>query len=304
MRSIEPTESTTPQEPSQEPSQEPERLAPGATPQPDHLAGLAGLGAPEAPSAPPRGGVRPVPWTFRQMVIGVVATLVPWFAFSLGALLINTGSAVPTKRLPIALDAVSGVLVFIVSALLEGAFLIAPLVIVFSRRLPAASVGERLRWLGFRATPLAPAVVVVIIGLVIGLGGSALYSAIISALHLPLQTNTDTLLQEGRTEPLTTLGILLAAALIAPVCEEVFFRGLLFTGLLKRMPLWSATLLSALIFAAAHVDLGSLIPLFLIGLALAWARWRSDSLWPGLVIHAANNSAAALLLLPYLLSVK
>ncbi|HEY7849711.1 MAG TPA: CPBP family intramembrane glutamic endopeptidase [Ktedonobacterales bacterium] len=254
-----------------------------------------------APASPTRG-VTPTPWTLRQMIVGAVMTLVPWLAFSLGSTVLFGGATTATAKPPsVAVDAISGVVIFLISGLLEAVFLIAPLAVIFSRHLPTVTLRERLRWLGFRATPLAPAAALVVVGLAIGLAGSLVYSQLITYFHLPLQTNSDTLLREGRTAPLTTLGILAAAALVAPFCEEVFFRSFVFVGLLKRMPLWPSVALSAVIFGVAHADLGSLIPLIIIGLVLAWVRWRSDSIWPGIVIHAANNAAAALFLLPYLL---
>ena len=273
--------------------------------QPDHRLDADAAPLLEAPvaaaPAPAPRGVTPTPWTLRQMIIGAAATLIPWLAFSIGSTLLTGSSTATPKPSSTAMDAASGVVVFIISALLEAIFLIAPLAVVFSRRLPSAPVRERLRWLGFRATPLAPAAILVVLGLAIGLGGSLLYSQLVAYFHLPLQTNSDTLLREGQSAPLTTLGILAAAALVAPFCEEVFFRSFVFIGLLKRMPLWPSVALSAVIFGVAHADLGSLIPLIIIGAVLAWVRWRSDSIWPGMVIHAANNAAAALVLLPYLL---
>ncbi len=265
------------------------------------VAPVTAAGAFAAPPAASTGGVTPTPWTLRQMIVGAALTLVPWLAFSLGSTFLFGGSSPAAKPPSAAIDALSGVVVFIVSALLEAIFLVAPVAVVFSRRLPAASFSERMRWLGFRATPLVPAVIVIVVALAIGLGGSLLYGQLITYFHLPLQTNSETLLQEGKSAPLTTLGILAAAALVAPLCEEVFFRGFVFVGLLKRMPLWPSVALSAAIFGIAHADLGSLVPLFIIGLALAWARWRTDSLWPGIVVHTINNAAAALVLLPYLL---
>lgn len=254
------------------------------------------------PASAARGGVTPTPWTVRQMIIGAVATLVPWLAFSLGANALLSPSSTTTTTGPtsVLLDAFGGVVAFIVSALLEAVFLIAPLVVVFSRRLPHATFRERMRWLGFRSTPLLPAVTVIVVSLIIGLGGSVLYSQLIAYFHLPIQTNSEVLLEQGKAAPLTTLGLLAAAALAAPICEEVFFRGFIFTGILKRMPLWPSVALSAVIFGIAHADLGSLVPLVVIGLALAWARWRTDSIWPGIIVHALNNTAAALFLLPYL----
>lgn len=261
-------------------------------------------GRPDTPEsgAPAQYQITPTPWTFRQMVIGALVTLVPWLAFSIGSNALTSGASTTAARPPSTLlDAIGGVVAFFLAGLLEAVFLIAPLVIVFSRRLPRATLRERLGWLGFRATPLLPALGVIVVALIIGLGGSILYSQLITALHLPLQTNSETLLKEGQAAPLTTIGLLAAAALVAPFCEEVFFRSFIFVGLLKRVPLWPSVILSAAIFGVAHADIGSLAPLFVIGLALAWARWRSDSVWPGIVVHAINNATAAVVLLPLLL---
>lgn len=258
------------------------------------------LAAADAASAQPRA-VTPTPWTFRQMLIGALATLIPWIAFSIGSNALFGSTSTASKPPSAAVDAISGVVVFVVSGLLEAVFLIAPALVVTSRHVPHAPLRERLRWLGFRATPLAPAIALVVIGLAIALGASLLYSQLITSFHLPLQTNSDTLLKEGRVAPLTTLGILAAAALVAPICEEVFFRSFVFVGLLKRYPLWPSIVVSAIVFGVAHSDLGSLAPLIAIGLILAWVRWRTDSIWPGMAIHAANNAAAALFLLPYLI---
>ena len=52
--------------------------------------------------------------------------------------------------------------------------------------------------------------------------------------------------------------------------------------------------LSSLLFAIAHLDPGSFAVLFIIGLALAFLRWRTNSLWPGILLHAINNGVAAL----------
>jgi len=81
---------------------------------------------------------------------------------------------------------------------------------------------------------------------------------------------------------------------VAPICEEVFFRGFVFAGLLRGMaPVW-AIVFSSLIFAVAHFDVGSFVVLFIIGLALAFLRWRTKSIWPGILLHMLNNGIAAL----------
>ena len=65
-------------------------------------------------------------------------------------------------------------------------------------------------------------------------------------------------------------------------------------GLRQAMPLGWAIVLSAFFFAVAHGDPGSFAVLFIIGLALAFLRWRTNSLWPGILLHLVNNGIGAL----------
>jgi membrane protease YdiL (CAAX protease family) len=91
--------------------------------------------------------------------------------------------------------------------------------------------------------------------------------------------------------PLEAALILGSLLLAAPVCEEIFFRGLLpwlwrrHVG--PRGVLWGP----AALFAAAHGSLGLLPLLFLLGLALGWCRECSGSLLPGMVLHLFVNLA-------------
>jgi membrane protease YdiL (CAAX protease family) len=79
-------------------------------------------------------------------------------------------------------------------------------------------------------------------------------------------------------------------AIVAPFVEEVFFRGFLFQGFRQRYGWITASLLSSLIFAAAHLDLVSLIPTFILGNVLAYAYHRSNSVWPGIFLHFLVNA--------------
>jgi membrane protease YdiL (CAAX protease family) len=148
--------------------------------------------------------------------------------------------------------------------------------------------------LGFRRFNASIVLSWIVLLLIAILGANFLYSYLIQTFHLPLQTNDQLILMYSKNAPLTTYATLLVAVVVAPICEEVFFRGFVFPGLLHAMsPVW-AIILSALIFAVAHGDPGSFAVLFLIGLALAFLRWRTKSIWPGIMLHALNNGVAAL----------
>lgn len=85
----------------------------------------------------------------------------------------------------------------------------------------------------------------------------------------------------------------LAIGLLAPLGEEVVFRGAILRSLLQwcSKP-WAAIVISALIFAVAHMNPAQLPHAFLIGLLLGWLYYRTDSIIPGMTYHWVNNSVA------------
>lgn len=83
---------------------------------------------------------------------------------------------------------------------------------------------------------------------------------------------------------------IIVGAVFAPLVEEIFFRGFLFQGLRQRYGWITAMLLSSAIFAAAHLDLASLIPTFVLGNLLAYMYHRSNSVWPGIILHFLVNA--------------
>ena len=85
-------------------------------------------------------------------------------------------------------------------------------------------------------------------------------------------------------------------AVIAPIVEEIFFRGFLFQGFRQRYGWAPALLLSSAIFSAAHLDPASLLPTFILGLILTYVYHRSNSLWPGIIIHFLINASSSLLI--------
>jgi len=88
----------------------------------------------------------------------------------------------------------------------------------------------------------------------------------------------------------------LTGAVIAPFVEETFFRGFLFQGFRAKYGWISGMLLSAGIFAIAHLDLVALIPTFILGILLAYLYHRTNSIWPGVIVHMLVNSSSLLVL--------
>ena len=83
-------------------------------------------------------------------------------------------------------------------------------------------------------------------------------------------------------------------AVLAPISEELFFRGFVFSGLRSRMSLWPAAVISGLVFGLVHAPTGitTVVPLAVLGAVLAWLYDRTGSLWPPVIAHAFNNALA------------
>jgi uncharacterized protein len=84
----------------------------------------------------------------------------------------------------------------------------------------------------------------------------------------------------------------IVVVLVGPFVEEVFFRGFVFAGLLRRFGLPVAVVMSSLVFAAAHMDVAVAGPAFLAGVVFALVYWRTGTLWPVILAHTAQNAIA------------
>ena len=88
------------------------------------------------------------------------------------------------------------------------------------------------------------------------------------------------------------LPVFLLTVVVAPVCEEWLFRGIILKGLLSRYSPLKAIIWSALMFGVIHFNPWQGIPVFFAGLMIGWIYWRTRSLWLCIFIHAVNNAAA------------
>ena len=101
----------------------------------------------------------------------------------------------------------------------------------------------------------------------------------------------------GSHDPIA-LGLLaLTAVVLAPLFEETIFRGALLPVLAARLGPLGGVLLSGLLFAMAHISVGELAPLTVLGVGLGLVRLRSGRLWPSVLMHGLWNAVTFLNLL-------
>ena len=85
--------------------------------------------------------------------------------------------------------------------------------------------------------------------------------------------------------------------MLAPISEELYFRGLIHRWFQSRLRFWPRVLLSSAIFGLAHFDsIGVAVSSFMLGLINAVAYERSESVWLPIAIHMITNSFGVILL--------
>ena len=87
----------------------------------------------------------------------------------------------------------------------------------------------------------------------------------------------------------------LLIVIVAPVCEEIFFRGFVFGGLRSRLPFLPAAVISGLIFGSVHLTTGNVAAaaqLSVLGAVLAWLYERTGSITTTMAVHIVNNALA------------
>ncbi|MFC7625197.1 CPBP family intramembrane glutamic endopeptidase [Microlunatus sp. GCM10028923] len=112
--------------------------------------------------------------------------------------------------------------------------------------------------------------------------------ALVSAFGLATDTQ-DTYAAGASAGPLFVILMMLSLAVITPIGEELLFRGVLTTALLRYGP-WIGVIGSSVIFALMHGINFVLPAAVIVGLIAGELRRRSGSIWPGVIVHAVNNS--------------
>jgi uncharacterized protein len=243
--------------------------------------------APVGDPAWPGGGVRdgasastafPVPFSGLEGFLLVLWTLLAQFVVILPAMLL--GFLDPTEA--------GGPVLLLLVITAQAVGLAGVLGYLAARR--------RLSWrlLGARRPTWAHAG----LGVAFGVGGFIGVNLLIAGLLQvfgPVDPPEQQLLSDVTAGGVTTLLAVIAAVVMAPLVEEVVFRGVLFQGMKRRVGLWPAAVVSSLLFAVVHVEVQQ--PIYssgfvLLGILFAWTLHRFGSLVVPLVAHATFNATS------------
>src|SRR5919202_2616050 len=235
---------------------------------------------PERPEgAPPRGDrSRLPPWRWWMGFVGVACGLAAPIVIGVFAGIAVAATGGDTNDLP------SGVLMALTFVQDIGFVIAALMVARFARRPSARDFG------------LVPTNVQRAIGLLVAIyiAFYAFAGAWTSLLGIDQKDDLpDELGADKSTAAL--VAVLILVCVMAPIAEEMLFRGLLFTSIRVSAGLWPAAIITGIVFGAIHAGsspAGFLVPLGVLGVGLCLLYAWTGSLLPCIALHAINNAIA------------
>ena len=166
----------------------------------------------------------------------------------------------------------------------------------------------KISWAGLGFVPPSIKVEWILVAILVSLVLIPLRAVLGAAAEWMVSGNLDSLQVRGDVlfagaEP--SLGNFLVSlfiiAILVPVSEELYFRGLLYRWFQLRFRLWPAVLLSSLLFGLAHYDsLAVVISSFVLGVVNALAMQRTKSIWVPIVMHAVTNGTAVVIMYAFM----
>ena len=222
-----------------------------------------------------------VPWSVRDVVVGTALFAPIGVVGSLGLGVLLARSVLADDKI---LAAVLGSTLLPV-ALIAGAWLFG----LRRYNVPAS-------FLGFSRTSAASALWLPVVALSIGLTATGVYALTMRALGIDMLVPNQNLEEIGALDGFARVPTFAIVGLLAPFGEEVFFRGFLLAALVPIIGGLRGALVSSAIFSVAHLNIGTLFPIFVMGMLLAWLYLRTGSIWPAFVAHAAQNLLALIFL--------
>jgi membrane protease YdiL (CAAX protease family) len=151
---------------------------------------------------------------------------------------------------------------------------------------------EPLSLLGFTTKNIPKAVLY-------GIAGYTVTVLVLTSISYPIEQRvgidpTQRALAESSMVPSLVPLLLLSGAIVAPIAEEVVFRGYLYKAFRERFTPMYAIGLNAALFSLLHFELRAALWLFILGVALAYVYEKTGNLVAPITLHMLNNTIAFL----------
>ena len=147
-------------------------------------------------------------------------------------------------------------------------------------------IRKTMKTLGLTGFPLKKlSVFIVFLLIAFVLFGASLIGEFTSFLNLP---------DIVKWHEMSKFDIIIGGIILAPILEEILFRGIILEGLLRTYSQEKAIAFSAIIFGIIHFNPPQIVGATIIGFFLGWLYVKSKSILPSIMVHFFNNSLAFL----------
>lgn len=177
---------------------------------------------------------------------------------------------------------------------LQGAFLGAPLVVSRAARLDPRSASGLVR-LGWKQGVLVLLASLGSLWLLFELARGETELFRLAGLQKQAEAEEELIrrsVEMGRAHPLRSF---LMFTVVPPICEEMFFRGILFRGIRSRFGPGLALLATTILFSSVHPTIGQQGMMLILGCYFGVLVQLTGSLWASILAHAVNNAAVVVM---------
>jgi membrane protease YdiL (CAAX protease family) len=123
------------------------------------------------------------------------------------------------------------------------------------------------------------------------------YTKLLELAGVPIEPQEITTLLRGADSPWLVALVIGFAVIVAPIFEEILFRGFAYPALKQKFGTWAALALVSLAFAALHMNISVALPLFVLSIGLGLAYEFTGSLLAPITMHALFNALSSVLLM-------
>lgn len=149
---------------------------------------------------------------------------------------------------------------------------------------------------GFRPTPTLKTLELAIVLFLLVAIGQNVFIVGMELIGIPKMGEQGILTQLLEQDMIPVWFMFVFAGIIAPVTEELIFRGFMLSALINKWGFKWGIVIGSFMFSIAHFQVQAALLLFLMGMLLSILYIRTKSLWPGIIFHSVNNTLAMVLL--------
>jgi len=161
--------------------------------------------------------------------------------------------------------------------------------------------GSKIRDFGFNKVKIRKLILGVIMAYLAFIGFGILISifSFLTGTEIPGFQEQEEILPLFGEDPFSLIIAFIVIVVIAPIFEEIFFRGYVLQTLIKKVNVYWGSIITALFFSFVHFEFQIFLSIFVLAIIINWLFIRFKSIWPCVAFHTLNNLITFLVVINY-----